>query len=46
MDELISCIGCNHRISRLSVANDAMEVEGFANDAKVRTMLQTVVAAC
>ncbi len=42
MDELI---GCNDRISRLSVATYAMEVEEFANDAKVRTMLQTLVAA-
>ncbi len=43
MDELI---GCNDRISRLGLANYAMEVEEFANDAKVRTMLQTLVAAC
>ncbi len=46
MDELIGCIGCDDRISRLGLANYAMEVEEFANDAKVRTMLQTLVAAC
>ncbi len=46
MDELIICIGCNDRISRLSVANYAMEVEEFANNAKVCTILQTLVAAC
>ncbi len=46
MDELIGCIGCNDRISRLGVANYAMEVEEFANDAKVRPMLQTLIAAC
>ncbi len=46
MDELIGCIGCNNRISGLGVANYAMEVEEFANDAKVRTMLQILVAFC
>ncbi len=46
MDELIGCIRCNNRITRLGVANDAMEVEEFADDAKVRTLLQTFVAAC